>query len=52
MKPDRADAVLLLGGALLVTGTALIYVPAAFLVAGALVLCFGFALAATMPRKE
>lgn len=52
MKPDRADAVLLLGGALVTTGAALIYRPAGFIVAGLLMLLFGYSMAATMPRKE
>ena len=52
MKPDGADLVLVLGSGLLVVGTAMIYLPAALLVGGGLLLGWGYLLAAATPRKE
>lgn len=42
MRQQITTALELIGGALVVTGTALVYVPAAFMAAGAGCVCVGY----------
>ena len=41
MRPNRSDVALLFGGACLVYGVGLMYVPAAWLAAGVLLIVYG-----------
>jgi hypothetical protein len=52
MKLDLPDFALVLGAGLIVAGAAMIYTPAAFLVAGCLCIGFAYLHAAALPRKE